>query len=160
MKTFKDNAGRTWTVSVDCDALKRVRALLNVNLVSTEFVKVLEQLLSDPILLCDVLYVVCKPEAEKQNVSDVDFGRAMAGDAIEHATAALLESLADFTPNPRDRARVQRVLAAMHTLAERQRDVAEKRLEQGIEKAMQSVAPISGPTSGDSPASSASILAN
>jgi hypothetical protein len=82
MRTFKDNAGRTWTVSVDCDALKRVRTLLNVNLISTEFVKVLEQLLSDPVLLCDVLYVVCKPEAEKQSVSDVDFGRAMAGDAI------------------------------------------------------------------------------
>ena len=106
MKTFKDNAGRTWTVSVDVDAIRRVRTALKVNLTSTDFGAVLEQILSDPVLLCDVLYVICKPEADRQKVSDEDFGRAMAGDAIEHATGALLEELANFTPNPRDRSRI------------------------------------------------------
>jgi hypothetical protein len=154
MKTFKDNAGRTWSVSVDVDAIRRVRTSLKVNLTSTDFASVLEQLLSDPVLLCDVLYVICKPEADRQKISDEDFGRSMAGDAIEHATAAFLEELANFTPNPRDRARVQRVIRAMWELAEKTRDVAEWNLEAEIAKVM-----TSGPTSGGSPGSSASTPA-
>ena len=58
----------------------------------------LEQLANDPVLLVDVLYAVCKSEADSKNVSDEDFGRAMAGDAIEHATAALLDEIIDFFP--------------------------------------------------------------
>jgi len=154
MKTFKDNAGRTWSVSVDVDAIRRVRTALKVNLTSTDFAAVLEQLLSDPVLLCDVLYVICKPEADRQKISDEDFGRSMAGDAIEHATAAFLEELANFTPNPRDRARVQRVIRAMWDLAEKTRDVAERNLEAEIAKVM-----TSGPTSGGSPDSSGSTPA-
>jgi len=154
MKTFKDNAGRTWSVSVDVDAIRRVRTALKVNLTSTDFAAVLEQLLSDPVLLCDVLYVIVKPEADRQKVSDEDFGRSMAGDAIEHATAAFLEELANFTPNPRDRARVKRVLQAMWGLAEKTRDVADRNLESEIAKVM-----TSGPTSGGSPVSSGSTPA-
>lgn len=154
MKTFKDNAGRTWSVSVDVDAIRRVRTALKVNLTSTDFASVLEQLLSDPVLLCDVLYVICKPEADRQKISDEDFGRSMAGDAIEHATAAFLEELANFTPNPRDRARVKRVLQAMWDLAEKTRDVADRNLETEIAKVL-----TSGLTSGGSPGSSASTPA-
>ncbi|MBE7466816.1 MAG: hypothetical protein HS116_25375 [Planctomycetes bacterium] len=157
MRTFKDNAGRTWTVSVDVDAIRRVRTALQVNLASAELAQVLERLLSDPVLLCDVLFVVCKPEADKLGVSDVDFGRAMAGDAIEAGTLALLEELANFTPNPRDRARVKRLLQAMQQLAERTRDAAETRLEREIEKALSATTATSGPSSGSSPGSSASI---
>ncbi|MBE7465502.1 MAG: hypothetical protein HS116_18650 [Planctomycetes bacterium] len=156
MRTFKDNAGRTWTVSVDVDAIRRVRTALQVNLASAELAQVLERLLSDPVLLCDVLFVVCKPEADKLGVSDVDFGRAMAGDAIEAGTLALLEELANFTPNPRDRARVKRLLQAMQQLAERTRDAAETRLEREIENALSATTATSGPSSGSSPASSAS----
>lgn len=154
MKTFKDNAGRTWSVSVDVDAIRRVRTALKVNLTSTDFASVLEQLLSDPVLLCDVLYVICKPEADRQKISDEDFGRSMAGDAIEHATAAFLEELANFTPNPRDRARVQRVIRAMWELAEKTRDVADRNLDTEIAKVM-----TSGLTSGGLPGSSASTPA-
>ena len=165
MRAFKDNAGRSWTVQIDVDAIRRVRTALKVNLVSTDFAQVLEQLLSDPVLLCDVLYVVCRLEADKQNVSDVDFGRAMAGDAIEQGTLALLEELANFTPNPRDRARVRRVIAAMLVLAEKARDVAERRLEAemkaveekvlaGVElPAVAAAETTSGLSSGSSPAS-------
>ena len=32
MKTFNDNAGRTWTVAINVDCIKRVKALLDVNL--------------------------------------------------------------------------------------------------------------------------------
>ena len=87
MKTFTDNTGRTWTLSVTVGTIKRVRALCGVdlaNIISIEAGKapnvgLLDRLASDPVLLVDVLYAVCKPEADAQNVSDEDFGRAMAG---------------------------------------------------------------------------------
>ena len=110
MKTFTDNAGRTWTIAINVDAIKRVKGLLDVNLLEVVEGTLIERLIRDPILLCDVVYVVCKPEADEKRVSDEDFGRAMAGDAIEHATKALLEELVGFSPSPRDRANLQRVL--------------------------------------------------
>jgi hypothetical protein len=161
MRTFKDNAGRTWTVSVEVDAIRRVRSALDVNLTSAAFSELLQQLLSDPVLLCDVIYVLCKPEAERQNVSDVEFGRAMAGDAIEHGTKALLEELANFTPNPRDRARVQRVLKTLYQLAEMSRDKVESSIEHETEKLLSRVELATyGRSSGSSPASSESIPAH
>ena len=103
MKTFIDNAGRTWTVAINVDAIKRVRDLAQVNLLEVIEGKLLDRLISDPVLLCDVIYAVCKPEADTKHVGDVDFGRAMGGDAIDGATTALLEELVDFFPQARRR---------------------------------------------------------
>mgnify|MGYP005827549127 CR=1 FL=1 len=47
MKTFTDNAGRTWTIQVNVDAIRRVRDLLKVNLLEVVEGKLLEQLISD-----------------------------------------------------------------------------------------------------------------
>lgn len=76
METFKDNAGHTRTVNVD--AIKRVRSALDVNPMVAVEGELLEQLASNPVLLCNVIYVVCKPKAAAQQDSDEDFGRAMA----------------------------------------------------------------------------------
>ncbi|MBW7934986.1 MAG: hypothetical protein H3C62_15535, partial [Gemmatimonadaceae bacterium] len=89
MKTFTDNAGRTWTLAINVDVLKRVRGLVDMNLLDIIDGQLIERLYRDPVLLCDVVYAVCKPEADARSVSDEDFGRAMAGDAIEQATKAL-----------------------------------------------------------------------
>jgi hypothetical protein len=99
MKTFRDNKRRVWTLEVNVAAIKRVRGLCKVDLNSIVEVdsenrptaRLLEQLSSDPVLLVDVLYAICKPEADKQGVTDEEFGEAMAGDAIEQATEALLD---------------------------------------------------------------------
>ena len=106
MKCFKDNRNRPWTIVVNVAAVKRVRSLLDINLLDVvkldeknrPNVDLLEQLASDPVLLCDVIYCICKPDADVQSISDEDFGSAMGGDAIEHATTALLEELVDFFP--------------------------------------------------------------
>lgn len=106
MKSFTDNTGRAWMLAVTVGTIKRVRALCGVdlaNIITLEAgkqpkVDLLERLASDPVLLVDVLYAVCKPEADTRNISDEEFGRAMAGDAIELATAALLDEVIDFFP--------------------------------------------------------------
>ncbi len=101
MRTFNDNAGRTWTIAINVDTIRRVRSLVSVDLLEAVEGKLIERLAGDPILLCDVIYVICKPEADSRSITDEDFGRSMAGDAIEHATTSLLEELVDFFPKSR-----------------------------------------------------------
>ena len=161
MRTFADNAGRTWTLTINVNAIKRVRGLLDVDLLEVVEGKLIERLIGDPVLLCDVVYAVCKPEADTHGVGDEELGRAMAGDAIEHATKALLEELVGFSPSPRDRANLQRVLDKTWQAIDRVRDMVEARIEGGeldrvVERALASAAS----SSTDVPASSASSPAS
>ena len=158
MKTFTDNTDRTWTININVDAIKRVRGLLSVDLLDAVSGGLVERLIRDPILLCDVIYAVCKPQAEDLAVTDQEFGRAMAGDVIDHATKALLEELVSFSPSPRDRAILRRVLETTWTVMEKARDLIETRLADGeLERtAEQALAPLRN-SSGDSPGSPASI---
>ena len=111
MKTFTDHTGRTWILAINVGTIKRVRALCDVDLCSIISIEkngkpqidLLERLATDPVLLVDVLYAVCKTEADSRNVTDEEFGRAMAGDAIELATAALLDEMIDFFPEAKRR---------------------------------------------------------
>jgi hypothetical protein len=97
--SFKDNAGREWIVEFNVTTLKRVRTRLGVNLANligdnfAEFTRVV----SDPMLLCDVLFVLC--EDQHAGVSDLDFGRAMAGDVITAAANAMYAAMVDFSPS-------------------------------------------------------------
>lgn len=155
MKTFKDNAGRTWTVAVNVAAVKRCRALVGVDLyglVDDGFAG-LGKLLNDPVTLVDVLYVLCKDEADKQGITDEDFGRAMAGDALGAAADAFVEEFTDFFPDPR-------VRAGLKGVVEKGRAVAALVLEESARR-IERVDPASEArrltaSSGGAPASSAS----
>ena len=131
MRQFKDNAGRTWTVDINVATLKRVRGLTGVDLMQVIEGTLIEKLIRDPVLLCDVVYAVCKPEADAATprVSDEEFGKAMAGDAIEAATGAVLDELISFCPSPRDRANLGRVLQATNRVLDKARDLTEKRIQ-------------------------------
>jgi len=156
MHTFKDNASRTWSLSITIDSIKRVRQELDFNLTRSDFDKMLQELLGDPVQLCDVIFCLIKPEAEKNNVSDADFGRAMAGDTIEQAATALLEELADFTPNARDRAQLQRLIAALWSLSDKARDLMDQKMKAELAAAEVEIEKTFGLSSTSSPASSAS----
>jgi hypothetical protein len=165
MRTFQDNAGRTWTIALNVWTLKRVRDLLAVDLLDLAGDEtnpgsgLLHRFIADPILLVDVLYVACKDQADPLGVTDEQFGRAMAGDAIDAATRAFLEELADFTPSPRDRARAKRVIAATWTLIDRAQDVLDARAAKELPAAADAALSALGNSSGNSPASSASTPA-
>ena len=99
MHTFADTQGRTWTVTINVDVIRRVRSLLNINLLEAVEGRLLERLITDPVLLCDILFVVIQPEAVTKDISDEDFGRSLGGDVLDLATTALLEELVDFFPS-------------------------------------------------------------
>jgi len=168
VKAFNDNTGRSWDVTINVAAIKRVRDLVGVDLLEVVEGTLIDKLIRDPILLCDIVYAVCKPQADEHEVSDEAFGQAMAGDAIEHATTALLEELVSFCPSPRDRKNLGRVLKATNRVMERARDLVEQKLDSGeldriAEEAManpEAQLPVdAGASSGSPPASSESIRA-
>jgi hypothetical protein len=128
MRTFNDNAGRTWTLAINVDAVRRVRSIVNVDLLEAVEGKLIEKLVGDPILLCDVIYVICKPEADQRSVTDEDFGRSMAGDAIDHATTSLLEELVDFFPKSR-RALLTKALGKFRQLETKAIQLVDKQLD-------------------------------
>ena len=159
MRTFNDNAARSWTVQVNVDAIKRVRDLAQVNLLEVVEGKLLERLISDPILLCDVIYCLCKPEADAKSISDVEFGRAMAGDAIDGATTALLEELVDFFPQAKRRV-LAKALAKLQKLQTAALAAVETRLDSPeLEKQMAARLAQLESSSGSAPESSASTPA-
>jgi len=170
MHSFKDNRNRTWAIELNVDAVKRVKGLLDVDLMTAPEGELVERLAGDPVLLCDVIYAVCKPQAEGQGIGDEDFGKAMAGDAIDAATTALLEELVDFFPTAR-RAVLRKTLAKVRKLEAMALDAAGRvldsdKLERAMEaelaetdtrmEALLASARTSGSSSGSSPASPAS----
>ncbi|HMO16239.1 MAG TPA: hypothetical protein PKD64_18935 [Pirellulaceae bacterium] len=128
MKTFADNTGRTWSIAINVGAVKRVRASLDVNLLDAVEGKLIERLVSDPILLCDVIFVLCQQEAETRGITDEQFGQAMAGDAIDAATSALLEELVDFFPSGK-RQVLAKALAKLKAFEAKAIELASKRLD-------------------------------
>jgi hypothetical protein len=166
MRSFKDNQGRQWSVEINVTAIKRVRGLTGEDLMQVIEGTLIEKLIRDPVLLCDVVYAICKPEADARSVSDEEFGKAMAGDAIEAATTAVLEELVGFCPSPRDRANLGRVLQATRKVMDRARDLVEKKLDSGeldrlADRLLSegSEGATAGSSSTSAPASSASIPA-
>ena len=101
MKTFTDSAGRTWTINITVDAIKRVKDLVGVNLadVTEGDPPLLTRLETDLVLLCDVIYALIKPQADQHpsgGISDEQFGQALGGDAILAAHDAFWGALSDF----------------------------------------------------------------
>ncbi len=98
MKTFTDTAGRTWTLSLTIDAAKRVKGLLDVNLLELEAgdPPLLTKIGTDVILLCDVIFALVKPQADANGVTDEQFAAALGGETILAAQTALYEELVGF----------------------------------------------------------------
>lgn len=98
MKIFKDNDGRDWTIAVNTHSAERVKEMAEVDLFSILDGKLVPQFEADPALLVNVIYALCKPEADGAGVTDEKFAARLTGDAIDRATAALLGDLIDFFP--------------------------------------------------------------
>jgi hypothetical protein len=100
MKQFKDEQGRDWMIDVTVGAIKSVRELLKVDLWNF-FGDEAKRILSDPPMLVDVVYVLCKQQCTERGLTDVDFGRLFRSDVLEAASNALIGAVIDFFPKSR-----------------------------------------------------------
>lgn len=96
--SFKDNAGREWLLKLDAPLIRAVRQDCDGLDLAGFDGKQFTRLSDDPCLLVDCLWVLCRKQAESRSISAEQFAESLVGDAIERATAAMLESIADFFP--------------------------------------------------------------
>jgi hypothetical protein len=156
MHSFVANDQRTWEIAINVAAIKRVRGLLRIDLYALvdDGFQSLGKLVSDPVTLADVLYGLCKDQADKLGVTDEEFGRALAGDAIARAADAFVEELIDFFPDARARESLRKAIQAGKTVRDKVLAHAETVL-QTIDPEIEAQKWIS--SSGNLPGSSASI---
>lgn len=121
MHSFKDTEGRAWTIGIHVLAVKRVRALAEVDLYALMdgSFEALGRLTEDPCKLVDVLYVLCRDEAERRGLTDEDFGRSLGGDSLQQAIEAFVAELVDFCPDPRRREALARMMETGKSLQTR-----------------------------------------
>ena len=115
MPAFKDTNGHEWLVKLDGPKIREVRQACNVDLGALDG-SVFDRLDRDPVLLVDVLWVLCRGQAN--GITDVQFGEALVGDPIEAATKALVDAVTDFFPS--------RKRLLLRSLADKQAALVEK----------------------------------
>lgn len=115
---FTDSTGKEWEVKVNPPVIKRVRKLADFDLLAQPNGTngVVHQLMCDPILLADVLYCVCKPQADEAGVTDEQFGGALGGDAISAGMNALFDALIEFIPNATQRPVARKAIQELQTM--------------------------------------------
>lgn len=98
MKTFIDTQGRSWSIAINFNSLRRVKELTNVDL--TKLVDVRNEtftnVVEDVYLLFDILCAVVKPQLQQAGVSIEEFGEALDENALELAVKSLIEAVIDF----------------------------------------------------------------
>lgn len=168
MRTFTDSKSRTWSIHIDVNTIRRVKALVGVDLLLAIEGKLLHELAENPIMMVDTLFAVCQPQAQASGITDIEFAEALVGDAIDLALTALMEDLVAFFPKGK-----RQVLAALQINLNRvyqaRTDLSMKRmeaidLEKAIDKAIAETdadgEPLNaGASSTNSPASPASTPA-
>ena len=98
--TWTDSENRGWSCAITVATVKRVQQLAEVNLLEA-FEGLLMKLAEDPVSLANVLYAVCKLQADERGVTDEQFGELLGGETIEGATTALVQGIIDFFPSQR-----------------------------------------------------------
>ena len=140
MKTFNDAKGQPWLLDITVSALRRIKAIASIDLADFSAIasgEILKRLAADPVLLADVLYAALMPEVERRGMAKDDFCDLVHGDAIEDATRALLESLADFFPKAQG--------AVLRTIL----DIASRENKKVMEDVAENLAALSGTQSTD-----------
>lgn len=114
MPVFKAG-GKEWKVTLDAPTIREVRSECKVDFGKLDG-SVFNQLDQDPVLLVDVLWVVCR--SQSNGMTDRQFGELLVGDAIGDATKALTDAWLDFFPAGK------RLL--LHSLSDKQAALTEK----------------------------------
>ncbi len=109
MSKFTDTEGRVWNVQLTVHLVKEVKQRLDVDLLDEQVHETLTLLTGDIVKSVDVLYILCSSQADKNEISDVEFGQSLYGDVLFEGINAMVEALIDFFPNPKKRMWIRRL---------------------------------------------------
>lgn len=151
MKEFRDDQGRPWMVAITVAAAERVRGLVTVDVTedveqsdgsvsrqtrkapldiidTSSIANTLQILRSQYGTVGEVLYAICRKQADEKKISREDFLDGLRGDAIEAGVKAIEEELVDFFP-PRLRKMVGLLATKMDEVAAEMLGQAEARMQ-------------------------------
>ena len=109
MSKFTDTEGRVWNVQLTVHLVKEVKQRLDVDLLDEQVHETLTLLTGDIVKSVDVLYILGSSQADKNEISDVEFGESLYGDVLFEGINAMVEALIDFFPNPKKRMWIRRL---------------------------------------------------
>jgi len=101
-RRFRDSNGQTWDLTLNVGALKRCQELAGIDLAAKVEGGLFDELADDPIMLCNVLAAIVRPQMTMQSqtaarsMTDEDFAAALGGDVIYEAAQALIEAIVYF----------------------------------------------------------------
>ena len=102
MQSFRDTQSRTWHIVINIGAVLRVRDTLGVDLLKPEGVAtpgeppLAQKLLSDDLLLIEVIGAILAPDLEAAGIKPADFYNAIGGATLLDARNAFIQELSDF----------------------------------------------------------------
>ncbi len=98
MRSFTDMQGRQWNMAITLDAIRRLKGTLGVDLFAMleGDPPLLTKLATDIGLLCDIIFVIIKPQADASSVTDEQFGSSLGGESIKAALDSFYSELEDF----------------------------------------------------------------
>ena len=148
MAVFVDGAGREWRVAINVALLDRVKGATDVRVerLIRDEMRGLIELLDDPGTLARVLWELVRDQ--RTDVTLMQFGEQLAGDALEGAAKAFIEALASFSPS--------RPRLLLREMAATYEEVAERETNKALE-ALREIRQTPSASATNSPASSESI---
>lgn len=101
MASFSDLQSKEWEIRLDAPAIVRIREDLDPKFLlgdSDGGENTWIRLESDPVLLSQVIYVLCAKQRVDRGIDDNGFYDAVHGDALDAAAAALHKAIMSFIP--------------------------------------------------------------
>lgn len=99
MKTFTDNTGREWAIDLTIGAAKRLKSLLNVDLLNfARFQDTIGTLTTDRDVFCSALFCLVQAQANAKQIVEDAFWDSMNGDTLDAAIEAFVQELIAFFP--------------------------------------------------------------
>jgi hypothetical protein len=134
MKIWKDAKEHEYHTQITVAEVRALKSELGINLMEIATGDLLQKISEDVCLLCDILYVIHRDEAQKYGISDEDFGRNLYGDALEDATKAFVEETVNFFPNAKTRALLNKAMTKGQERMDKTLEKAEIELEKELNK--------------------------
>lgn len=127
MKSFKDDSGSAWVISINVDSLERVAALAGIDLTKLfdGQMELLGKLVDDLQWTCRVLWVLVG-----EGRTRAEFAAAMSGDTLERAINALIGDVIDFFPSPQRRQALRLAVKTVWQMTENNLTALETALHQ------------------------------
>jgi len=95
-RKFTDSQGRDWDLTLTVADLRRCKDLAGIDIAAKVEGGLFDELADDPILLCDTLAAIVRPQMDVRGLTDEQFAAALGGDVIEAATEALIAAIVYF----------------------------------------------------------------